>query len=221
MEKERSYQDIIDQWERDKIIDTTPDENDSEFIVVGDDFEDDMCDYIDDDIDVIEEDDYIEDDNWLISDEEDDFSPIDENYVPDKWEKDLFDSDDSEDDIIKEVSDLEEIIRSDNDEPLIDFENIETSVRLNDREMEKKERKEKNVKKDDKIAKNIAKKMLDSKHSAVDLTLDDIDDEKYSWVNDDMFGNNIENIVAEPPKEEKIDENFAEGNFDEWAKDNK
>lgn len=222
-ENKKDYMEFIQEWER-KYIPKTPEEE-SEFEYVGNPEDLENEEYFDDEfiiIDENEEDDYelpscIEDEEILDipQGEYEELSAIDENYVPDEWEKDLFDS--PENDIIENVESIEQIIEKE--------DLIGSSIKINDSIVEKEDIANRRNKIDDKIAKNIAKEVLDEKSlSSVNLVGTEEEDEQPDWINQDMFGNDIESIIAEPPQDEEKhddDDDFVEGTFDKWREENK
>lgn len=237
-ETKKDYMEFMKEWEKKYIPETLEEESEFDYVgnpeLLGEDSE-----YFDDDefivIDGNEEDDYelpscVEEDEEILDIPQGDyeeFSAIDENYVPDDWEKDLFYS--PEDDIIENVESIEEIIEAEDMKLSMEKDDlvnkIGSSIKISDDLNEKAEVEKERNKIDDKISKNIAKEVLDEKTlSSVDLLGDDDnDDDQPNWINQDMFGNDIESIIAEPPQDEDKheDDDFVEGTFDKWREENK
>lgn len=175
---------------------------DDDYNIIDDDYDDD--DYEDDDEIIVIDDDYDDDDC------DDDQIVVDNEYVPDKFEEDLFDkkysrnkSDDDDDDI--SIFDLYD----DKPDEVFSFDSI-----LNNKEPIKNKNKKENEIVDDKIAKTLAK---DITNAEVQLTKSESDDD--SWLNEDMFGNDIGKIIVEEEPKEK--ETYSTGEFSEWASKSK
>lgn len=151
---------------------------------------------------------------------------IDENYVLDEYETDfagdivveVFDDseeevlqsvvvyDEEENDFFNEIDSAESVIQFPESKSLADeivFENTDAL--------------------DDRISKQIAKDYLQDREAAVELLpgegLDDEEDN--SWVNDDdLFGNNVDVIIAEDPGKEVEDDDYVDGSFEDWLRSN-
>lgn len=173
---------------------------DDDYNIIDDDYDDD--DYEDDDEIIVIDDDYDDDDC------DDDQIVVDNEYVPDKFEEDLFDKkysrNKSDDDDIS-IFDLYD----DKPDEVFSFDSI-----LNNKEPIKNKNKKENEIVDDKIAKTLAK---DITNAEVQLTKSESDDN--SWLNEDMFGNDIGKIIVEEEPKEK--ETYSTGEFSEWASKSK
>lgn len=171
--------------------------DDDDYNIIEDDYDDDY--YEDDDDEII-----VIDDDYDDEDYDDDQIVVDNEYVPDKFEEDLFDKKYS-----KNKSDDEDISIFDlyDDKPDEDFS---FNSLLNNKEPFKNKNKEKNEIVDDKIAKTLAK---DISNAEVQLTKNELDDD--SWLTEDMFGNDIGKIIVEEEPKEK--ETYSTGDFSEWA----
>lgn len=173
---------------------------DDDYNIIDDDYDDD--DYEDDDEIIVIDDDYDDDDC------DDDQIVVDNEYVPDKFEEDLFDKkysrNKSDDDDIS-IFDLYD----DKPDEVFSFDSI-----LNNKEPIKNKNKKENEIVDDKIAKTLAK---DITNAEVQLTKSESDDD--SWLNEDMFGNDIGKIIVEEEPKEK--ETYSTGEFSEWASKSK
>lgn len=177
-------------------------DDDDNYNIIDDDYDNDEC-YDDDEIIVIDDDDYYDD-----NDDYDDQIVVDNEYVPDEFEEDLFDNKYS-----RKNSDADDISIFDlyDDKPDEDF-SFE-SLLNNDKIIKNENREEKEIV-DDKIAKTLAK---DISNAEVQLNKNEYDDD--SWLNEDMFGNNIDKIIVEEEPIEK--ETYSNGDFSEWASKSK
>jgi hypothetical protein len=155
---------------------------------------------------------------------------IDENYQLDEYEQDLVDvvydqqvEEKYEDSYAPE--NYFNFMADDQDVLSIDIDNVKSMIQL---PKEKSVEEEYNIppmtKEDDKIIKAVAQEYLNNIQvdSTLELAKDDYNvDEDTSWVNDeDLFGNNIDKIIADNPNEEFVDEDFVDGSFEDWLKDN-
>lgn len=148
---------------------------------------------------------------------------IDEGYVLDEYELDVTDGC-----VVTEaVTDVEEICSiasAVEDESLfIDPDTVESIIHL----PKKRDISDgiiiANDPDDDKIAKAIAREYLEERDSSVNLLPgDELDnDDDNSWINDpDIFGNNIDKILAEDEILTIEDEDYVEGSFEEWIQNN-
>lgn len=184
------------------------DDNESEFIIVDDDYDDSYDDDIDDFV-VIEDNspnEYSENDDW--NDEFDDsleeIQVIDTNYVPETYyEEDLFDA---------KYSEKEE----DNGITIFDLSNDDFDFNFDFDKEDKEIKNEKTIisedSLDDRISKNIAKDII---NSDVDMTLEE-DETNDNWIADDMFGNDLSKMLVE--EEHQENEEFSDGSFADWVK---
>ena len=174
---------------------------------------------------------------------------IDENYILDEYELDLVDGLPiyMEDETVKETQyeemddDVKEFINILSDDDLkeedsfnevkettgIDMDKVESIIKLpKDKTLEEELKVVPIDSEDDKIAKAIAKEHLDNVKANSNLAefLDDEynnPDDDTSWVNGpDLFGNDIDVIIADDPNKEFEDTNFVEGSFSQWLADN-
>lgn len=221
------------------IIDSpVEDERDDGVVYIGEEEDDFMSDYENswgDDITFIGEE---EDEDYYYTDLGEGFIPlpqgddveyetivIDENYVLDEYEIDFAG------DVVEVYEDEEEVLQSvvvyDEDENNSFFDEIDSAesiiqfpeskpladeIIMNDMDAL-----------DDRISKQIAKDYLQDREAAVDLLpgegLDDEEDN--SWVNDDdLFGNNVDAIIAENPGQEVEDDDYVDGSFEDWLRSN-
>ena len=154
---------------------------------------------------------------------------IDEHYVLDEYETDFASE------IVEEKEDEEEVLKSvvtydEESEADDDFFNQIDSAESVIQFPESKTLEEEFFMEDvdqtlDKISKQIAKDYIQEREAAVELLPgDDLgeSEEDNSWVNDDdLFGNDVDVIIAEDPEKEVEDEDFVEGSFEDWVRDNK
>lgn len=154
---------------------------------------------------------------------------IDEHYVLDEYETDFASE------IVEEKEDEEEVLKSvvtydEESEADDDFFNQIDSVESVIQFPESKTLEEEFFMEDvdqtlDKISKQIAKDYIQEREAAVELLPGDElgeSEEDNSWVNDDdLFGNDVDVIIAEDPGKEVEDEDFVEGSFEDWVRDNK
>lgn len=184
------------------------DDNESEFIIVDEDYDDTYDDDECDDFIVIEDNssnDEYSNDEW--NDEFDnsleEIQVIDTNYVPeDFYEEDLFDEKYSE----KE---------KDNGVTIFDLaDDYDFNFNFDENDKEIKNENTMLIKNsiDDRISKNIAKDII---NSDVDMTLEE-DDANDNWIMNDMFGNDLSNMLIEEEPQEN--EEFSDGSFADWVK---
>lgn len=154
---------------------------------------------------------------------------IDEHYVLDEYETDFASE------IVEEKEDEEEVLKSvvtydEESEADDDFFNQIDSAESVIQFPESKTLEEEFFMEDvdqtlDKISKQIAKDYIQEREAAVELLPGDElgeSEEDNSWVNDDdLFGNDVDVIIAEDPEKEVEDEDFVEGSFEDWVRDNK
>lgn len=231
------------------VIDSPIEEsNDDDVIYVGEDEgEDFISDFEEswgDDITFIGED---EDDETFFTDlgegyiplpqgEEVDYETIviDEHYVLDEYETDFaeerFDEskeDEENEEVLKSVISYED---KDNDETKDSFfeqiDSAESVIQFPETKSLEEELSMEEVDPiDDRISKQIAKDYIQDREAAVDLLPgDDLGDseEDNSWVNgDDLFGNDIDAIIAEDPGKEVEDDDFVDGSFADWVNNNR
>lgn len=164
---------------------------------------------------------------------------IDENYVPDEYEYDIVNY---EVQAVVQESIEEHIVNVEQEsydydgelsmDKIYDILNEDDSISLKLEEgeslikfpVEQTLEEELNVpdisEEDDKIAKAIAKEHMENVKAgeAVGAIFDDVEtpEDDTSWVNDeDLFGNNIDVIIAEDPNKE-VEEEYVEGSFQDW-----
>ena len=174
---------------------------------------------------------------------------IDENYILDEYELDLVDGLPiyMEDETVKETQyeemddEVKEFINILSDDDLkeedsinevkettgIDMDKVESIIKLpKDKTLEEELKVVPIDSEDDKIAKAIAKEHLDNVKANSNLAefLDDEynnPDDDTSWVNGpDLFGNDIDVIIADDPNKDFEDTDFVEGSFSQWLADN-
>ena len=154
---------------------------------------------------------------------------IDENYMLDEYEEDLV-----QDYVRPALEDVQEVeysfddiftyLQDEENDISIDAENAESLIQLPVEQELAEELHVANIsEEDDKIAKAIAREHIDNMsacESAGSLYNDsDNPEDDTSWVDDeDIFGNNIDVIIAEDPNKEVVEDDFVEGRFDEWMK---
>lgn len=205
-------------------------------IIFVDDEEDEVIpfsdyDYIDDDGIVFigddEEDDYYLGEDCIPLPEfdqvEEQVVVIDENYELDEYESDEFAEIVSEDDVVF-IDDYDEIIAmAENLEGAESFYDIVEDAESNIKTLEKEEIDEMGGVSsvntvDDKLSKDIARDVIEEASVNSDLLLEDLDEEsdEGNWINEDIFGNDIESIIAE--KTDVVEEEvYDEGSFEDWV----
>ena len=151
---------------------------------------------------------------------------IDECYVLDEYEEDLIDNyvrpslEDyqevqySMDDIYNLLDGADEIeLNIDEAESLIKFpvsQELEEELQVTDMNEE-----------DDKLAKSIAREHMDNVKAgeAVGAIFgeNETPEDDTSWVDgEDLFGNDINVIIADDPNKEVVEDDFVEGSFQDW-----
>lgn len=149
---------------------------------------------------------------------------IDENYVLDEYERDVADSSDVI--YLDEVEQFVELVET--TEPDAGFELKEdlaaSVVKLPESKTADEEISIMNDlnQEDDRISKAIAKEyMEEAEINAELLPGDEIPSEDFSWIDNDIFGNDIDVILAEDPNEqEQEDDDYVDGSFEEWIQNN-
>ncbi len=155
---------------------------------------------------------------------------IDENYILDEFEQDLVDTvydqqvEEKYDDSYAPANYFDFMV-DDGDTLSIDVDDVKSMIQFpKEKSIEEELHVPSMNKEDDKIIKAVAQEYLNN--IQVDSTLEMVKDEQNldddtSWVNDeDLFGNNIDKIIADNPNEEFVDEEFVDGSFEDWIKDN-
>lgn len=184
------------------------DDDESEFIIVDEDYDDNYDDDDCDDFIVIEDnssnDEYSKDEwNDEFDNSLEEIQVIDNNYVPENYyEEDLFDEKYSE----KE---------KDNGVTIFDLsDDYDFNFNFDEKDNEIKNENTKLIQNtiDDRISKNIAKDII---NSDVDMTLEE-DDVNDNWIMNDMFGNDLSNMLIEEEPQEN--EEFSDGSFADWVK---
>lgn len=183
------------------------DDDESEFIIADEDYDDSYDDDCDDFI-VIE--DNSSNDELCLNDEWDDgfdnsleeIQVIDTNYVPENYyEEDLFDEKYSENEKDNGITIFD---LSDDYDFNFDFDK-------KDKEIENEKTMLVQDSLDDRISKNIAKDII---NSDVDMTLEE-DDINDNWILNDMFGNDLSSMLVEDEHQEN--EEFSDGSFADWV----
>lgn len=171
---------------------------------------------------------------------------IDENYIPDEYEQDVcgnYTSDDSKDFVIvdeqEDVNEIENMLNGESSNiDIKQFQNVESEfddlfnaedcsvIKLPKEQTLAESLNTVEVSNEDKrIAHSIAREHMEKYEADSQLQSlpggeaeDDVIIEA-KWIGEDMFGNNIEAIIAEDPGAETIieDDDFVEGSFEEWA----
>lgn len=153
---------------------------------------------------------------------------IDENYILDEYEEDLV-----ENYVRPTIEDMQQVEYSMED--LMNIVNDDYSIEFDDADLESLIKfpvqqdyaEELNVtdlsEEDDKIAKSIAREHMDNVKAgeAAGALFNDVSipEDDTSWVDgDDLFGNDINVIIAEDPNKEVVEDDFVEGSFNDWLK---
>lgn len=151
---------------------------------------------------------------------------IDENYVPDEFETDIVEKyekpsiENVQEDYNYSLDNIYDILNEDDSinldvdlgDSLLKFQKQDLNEELNLIDMNEE---------DDKIAKAIAKEHIDNVKSSetaggLFADVENLEDDT-SWVDDeDLFGNDINVIIAEDPNEEVVDDTFIDGKFQDW-----
>lgn len=185
--------------------------NDDGIVFIGDEEEDDY--YLGEDCIPLPEFDQVEEQVVV----------IDENYELDEYESDEFAEIVSEDDVVF-IDDYDEIIAmTENLEGAESFYDIVEDAESNIKTLEKEEIDEMGGVSsvntvDDKLSKDIARDVIEEASVNSDLLLEDLDEEsdEGNWINEDIFGNDIESIIAE--KTDVVEEEvYDEGSFEDWV----
>ncbi len=152
---------------------------------------------------------------------------IDENYVPDEFESDIVEQYEQpavevqeEKEVDYSIDSIYDII---NEDDTIDL-NVETGdslLRFQKQDLNKELDLTDISEEDDKIAKAIAKEHMDNVKASETAggLFGDIEnpDDDTSWVDgEDLFGNDIDVIIAEDPNAEVVEDDFVEGSFQDW-----
>lgn len=154
---------------------------------------------------------------------------IDENYILDEYETDfageIIEEKEEEKEVLKSVVTYDEESKTD-DVFFNQIDSAESVIQFPESKTIEEEFFMEDVDQTlDKISKQIAKDYIQERESAVELLPGDElseSEEDNSWVNDDdLFGNDVDVIIAEDPEEEIEDDDFVEGSFEDWVKDNK
>lgn len=156
---------------------------------------------------------------------------IDENYVPDEFEYDIVEKYEQPSAIVEEEYksedqySMENIYNIINEDDLIDL-NVDTSIgesliKFKEQDLNEELNLTDMSEEDDKIAKAIAREHMDNVKAAESVgalygDVENIEDDT-SWVDgEDLFGNDINVIIAEDPNEEVVDDNYVDGSFQDW-----
>lgn len=144
---------------------------------------------------------------------------IDEDYVLEEYETDLID-------LIPTYYREDANLKSNKmsySEPVVDLNKAESIVSFQEDKKPEEELEPIGLSsEDDKIAKSIAKEFLENS-GAEPLLGDEFKDEAddTSWVDGpDLFGNDIDVIIAEDPNSEFIEDDFVDGSFEDWLAQN-
>ena len=184
------------------------DDDESEFIIVDEDYDDNYEDYDDDEFIVIEDnssnDEYSKDEwNDEFDNSLEEIQVIDTNYVPENYyEEDLFDEKYSEKEKDNGITIFD---LSDDDDFNFNFDEKDNEIKNENTKLIQNTI-------DDRISKNIAKDII---NSDVDMTLEE-DDVNDNWIMNDMFGNDLSNMLIEEEPQEN--EEFSDGSFADWVK---
>lgn len=151
---------------------------------------------------------------------------IDERYILDEFEEDIIENYERpavepEHDIDYSINEIYNLLDGD-DELQLDIDNIESLIKFPikqdlDEELQVTSLSEE----DDKLAKAIAREHIDNVKAgeAVGALYGDVTnpEDDTSWVDgEDLFGNDINVIIAEDPNKEVIEDDFVEGSFQDW-----
>ena len=210
------------------------DDDESEFIIVDEDYDDNYEDYDDDEFIVIEDnssnDEYSKDEwNDEFDNSLEEIQVIDTNYVPENYyEEDLFDEkysekekdngitifDLSDDDDFNFNFDEKDSEKEKDNDVIVFGEDYDFNFNFDEKDNEIKNENTKLIQNtiDDRISKNIAKDII---NSDVDMTLEE-DDVNDNWIMNDMFGNDLSNMLIEEEPQEN--EEFSDGSFADWVK---
>lgn len=146
---------------------------------------------------------------------------IDESYMLDEHEIDIVEGIVYIDD---EVEEIEEVIKDSEPKEVIDLDKAESIIKLPGEDEIPDELSVVNLSSDDdKISKAIAREHLENANVDSVLISEEYADasEDTSWIdNQDLFGNDIDIILAEDPNLEIEDEDYVDGSFEEWINQN-
>lgn len=151
---------------------------------------------------------------------------IDENYILDEYESDIVEGVTYIDDFEEDVKEIQKVINNKEDYvPDIDLDNVESLIKLPEDKSISEELSLVDVSpEDDKISKAIAREFLDnSGNSTLELLSEEFSDpsDDTSWVdNPDLFGNDINVILADNPDKVIEDDDYVDGSFEDWLKQN-
>ena len=152
---------------------------------------------------------------------------IDEYYTLDEYEEDLVEN--YEKPAVEETQEVDysldqiyNVLDNDMDAIGINLDEVESMIKFPVQQDLAEELQVTDMsEEDDKIAKAIAREHLDNVKAgeAVGAIFGDVDtpEDDTSWVDgDDLFGNNIETIIAEDPNKEVVEDDYVEGSFSQW-----
>lgn len=160
---------------------------------------------------------------------------IDENYILDEFEEDLvenYNKPETTNNRSNEFTydEIYNLLDEDENDMLIDLDNVEVESIINFPGENEPEEELKSVCMDDEtssLATSIAKEHLDNVKAgeAAGALFGDVEntEDDTSWVkdDDDIFGADIDRIIADDPNVE-VEENFVDGTFEDWlAQQNK
>jgi hypothetical protein len=160
---------------------------------------------------------------------------IDENYILDEFEEDLvenYNKPETTNNRSNEFTydEIYNLLDEDENDMLIDLDNVEVESIINFPGENEPEEELKSVCMDDEtssLATSIAKENLDNVKAgeAAGALFGDVEntEDDTSWVkdDDDIFGADIDRIIADDPNVE-VEENFVDGTFEDWlAQQNK
>lgn len=207
------------------------DDNESEFIIVDEDYDDNYDDNDCDDFIVIEDnssnDEYSDEWNNEFDNSLEEIQVIDNNYVPENYyEEDLFDEKYSEKEKDNGVTifdladdydfnfDKKDSEKEKDNDVIVFGEDYDFNFNFDENDKEIKNENTMLIQNtiDDRISKNIAKDII---NSDVDMTLEE-DDANDNWILDDMFGNDLSKMLIE--EEHQENEEFSDGSFADWVK---
>lgn len=144
---------------------------------------------------------------------------IDENYILDGFETDLVES------VYINSTDVNEILSiSKTSNGVLDIEKANSIIKLPGENEIYEELSVNNLSsEDDKISKSIAREYLENSGDDSILLGDEFSDpsDDTSWVDSpDLFGNDIDSILAEDPDSEIEDVDYVDGSFEDWISQN-
>ena len=151
---------------------------------------------------------------------------IDEYYVLDEYEEDLVENytRPSLEDYQEVQYSMDEIynLLDGEDEIKLDIDNAESLIQFPvKQDLEEELQVTGMSEEDDKLAKAIAREHMDNVKAgeAAGMLFGDVEtpEDDTSWVDgDDLFGNNLDVIIAEDPNKEVVEDDFVEGSFQDW-----